>query len=180
MKIGITGTHCTGKTTLLDALRYETRFAQYAFLPEVTRWVREIGHNINEDGTDLTQELILMRHIHNFWMYDRMITDRTMIDCYVYSKWLWHQDKISQVTMDKVESAFLRSINEMSYDRIIYLSPEFPLVNDSVRSSNQQWQNEIHSHFKQVIEVYDLENEFRWIHVTGSVDDRVKQVLRAV
>ena len=176
--IGITGTHGTGKTTLLNALIRQDRFRGFTICDEVTRWVAGIGFDINESGNDVTQELIMMRHIHNLWSYDNMITDRTMLDCYVYSKYLHLNDKISDYTMNIVERAFLRTLEQYSYDYLFIISPEFPLENDGVRSANVQFQKDIHSLFKQMIEIYDLENNANLMYISGSVEDRVNQILR--
>ena len=48
----------------------------------VTRWVKSLGVDINESGTDLTQELILMKHLDNLFLNDETISDRTLIDCF--------------------------------------------------------------------------------------------------
>ena len=80
MKIGITGAQSVGKTTLLNALRSEKLFKDYVICDEVTRRVKSYGLPINEEGTDITQRLIMNEHIVNVFMYGNMLTDRTALD----------------------------------------------------------------------------------------------------
>ena len=61
MRIGLSGTQSTGKTTLLNVLRSEKHFKEYQVNDEVTRWVRSLGIDINEAGSDISQELIMMK-----------------------------------------------------------------------------------------------------------------------
>ena len=56
MRIGLSGTQSTGKTTLLNVLRSEKHFKEYQVNDEVTRWVRSLGIDINEAGSDISQE----------------------------------------------------------------------------------------------------------------------------
>ena len=95
MRIGITGAQSVGKTTLLNALRSEKLFKDYVVCDEVTRRVKSYGLPINEEGTDITQRLIMNEHIVNVYMHDNMLTDRTALDGLVYSTYLYKQNKIS-------------------------------------------------------------------------------------
>ena len=53
MRIAITGTQGTGKTTLLKVLqKIEPYKSQYTFVTELTRKLHEKGYPINEQGTD--------------------------------------------------------------------------------------------------------------------------------
>ena len=135
---------------------------------------------INELGNDTTQELIMMRHMYNLYMYDYMITDRTMLDCYVYSQYLINQDRIRESTYEKVKIAFARSLETCAYDFTFYIKPEFDLVSDGVRSISKTYQKDIERLFDSTIEMYGLNKDMFFIQVTGSVEDRVKQVLECL
>jgi len=173
MRIGITGTHSTGKTTLLREMSRLPQFRGYQICDEVTRWVKSLGFNINEQGTDVTQELIMMRHIYNFWTFENMITDRITLDCYVYSKYLYLHDRISDVTFMNIERVFLKALDEFVYDYVFFLSPEFPIQDDNVRSVDVDFQKDIHALFNQVIDSYDLANHMNLTPISGSVEARV-------
>ena len=75
MRIAISGAQSVGKTTLINALRSEKALKDYTFCTEVTRRVGSYGLPINEDGTDITQRLIMQEHIVNYFMNDNMICD---------------------------------------------------------------------------------------------------------
>ena len=78
MKICISGTHCTGKTTLLNILKEETKIGNlFEFIPEVSRSLAMQGIvKTNEEADDKSQLLIATK---NFEIYDNVknfITDR--------------------------------------------------------------------------------------------------------
>ena len=104
MKIGITGAQSVGKTTLLNALRSEKKFKTYAICDEVTRELIKLGLDINEAGSDLTQELIMQKHVFNVFMYNDMLTDRTALDGLVYTAYLHLHKKVSKDTLDIVKA----------------------------------------------------------------------------
>lgn len=171
MKIGFTGAQSTGKTTLLNALKSEKFFKEFDFCEGVTRWVNKLGININENGDDLTQEIILMKHVYNLYTHDNMIADRTIIDVLVYSIWMHDNGKISEDTYLEVVKVFEKAIKE--YDYIFFIEPEFEITDDGVRSSDKKFQDEINEIFKNVLSSRNI----NYTKITGSVRQRVGQVL---
>ena len=174
MRIGISGAQSVGKTTLLNALRSEKCFNDYFICNEVTRTVRDYGFSINEDGSDITQRLIMKEHIYNIVMFDNMITDRTALDGIVYTDWLYNNDKVSGNCAGECESIFEKIIG--MYDYLFYIKPELPIEDDGVRSSSQQWQKEIVVLFDKYIKEYNL----NIIPVSGSVRERVNTILKTI
>ena len=169
-KIGICGAQSVGKTTLLNALKQEKRFSDYKFCDEVTRWVGKLGLPINEQGTDDTQFLIAMKHIYNLRLNDRFITDRTIIDCYVYSKWLYNKGKLSEACLNEIHRIAKTIISD--YNQIFYIKPEFEIKDDGVRSTDLSFRDEIVTLFEDALFEF-LDNDY--IILSGSVDERVKQ-----
>ena len=170
LKIGISGAQSVGKTTLLSALRSETWFKNFTICNEVTRKVKNYGLDINENGTDLTQILIMQEHIVNLFMNRLMITDRTVLDGLVYSEYLHENDKISSQTFDYVKSIFIRCIRH--YDLLFYIEPEFSLQNDGVRSINVKFRDRIVELFEKNIEKHKV----NYYKIGGSVRERVNKV----
>ncbi len=171
MRIGITGAQSVGKTTLLNALRSEKLFSNFAICDEVTRRVKSYGLPINEDGTDVTQLLIMNEHIYNVFMYDNMLTDRTALDGLVYSTYLFKHGKISDKTMGKIRDVFNRVWEQ--YDTVFYIQPEFTMVDDGTRSIDIEFRNEIVDIFNSTIEKRNLS-----VHrVYGSVRNRVTTIM---
>ena len=171
MKIGITGAQSVGKTTLLNALRSEKLFKEYVICDEVTRRVKGYGLPINEEGTDITQRLIMNEHIVNVFMYGNMLTDRTVLDGLVYSAYLYNKNQISANTLKYVREVFNKVWH--SYDYVFYIEPEFEIVEDGVRSINKQFRDEIAELFEYVIEKENLS----MLRVKGSVRNRVNTII---
>jgi nicotinamide riboside kinase len=171
MKIGITGAQSVGKTTLLNALRSEKLFKDYVVCDEVTRRVKSYGLPINEEGTDITQRLIMNEHIVNVFMYGNMLTDRTALDGLVYSAYLYNKNQISANTLKYVREVFNKVWH--SYDYVFYIEPEFEIVDDGVRSINKQFRDEIAELFEYVIEKENLS----MLRVKGSVRNRVNTII---
>jgi GTPase SAR1 family protein len=174
MKIGISGAQSVGKTTLLNALRSEKCFKDYAVRNEVTRTVKSYGIDINEAGSDVSQLLIMKEHIYNLVMFDDMITDRTSLDGLVYTKWLRDQGKVSEDCYIETINVFKKTID--MYDYLFYIAPEFPIEADGVRSASEQWQTEIVDIFEDTI----LEFGVKVVRVSGSVRERVNIILNTI
>ena len=170
MKIGISGTQSVGKTTLLNSLRSEHIFRDYTICNEVTRWVKSLGFNINEQGNDKTQEIIMMKHLWNLHMNKHMITDRTVLDGYVYTKYLNLKSKVSSDTLSMAYEVFKALIGEYNY--VFYIKPEFDLVSDGVRSDDNKFRDEIEELFVDTIKRENI----NVINISGSVTERTKQI----
>lgn len=173
-KIGICGAQSVGKTTLLNALRSEKYFEDYTIRNEVTRKIRSLGLEINENGSDATQELIMREHIYNLVMFDNMITDRTSLDALVYTCWLVDNQKVSPLTMVEAQRVFEKT--RKMYDYLFYIAPEFPIEHDGVRSNSEEWQTQIAQLFETCIEIYKVPV----IRVSGSVRERVNTILKTI
>jgi len=174
MRIAISGAQSVGKTTILNALRSEKIFKDYHIANEVTRRVQSYGLPINENGTDLTQRLIMQEHIVNTFMHDKFIADRSAWDGFVYSCYLWAKGRISHDTLDYSRQVFMRV--QPTYDIQFYIEPEFDIVNDGVRSTNLEFRNDIIRIFDSTAEDYKMNA----VILKGSVRERVEQVLYAI
>lgn len=174
MRIGISGAQSVGKTTLLNALRSEKCFKDYTIRNEVTRSVKALGININESGSDISQQLIMKEHIYNLVMFDNMITDRTALDGLVYTTWLYDSGKVSPECFVETQMIFEKTIK--MYDYVFYIAPEFPIEDDGVRSASKEWQNEIVTLFDAIIDTYKVPV----INVSGSVRERVNTILKTI
>jgi nicotinamide riboside kinase len=169
MKIAFTGAQSTGKTTLLNKLREDSNYWKYTFIDEITRSVVDAGVEINEGGTDKTQMLIMQAHLVNSMVPDTVM-DRCALDGVVYTRYLYNRGQISTDVMDGAEQVFQSVINE--YDYIFYLIPEFDIKDDGVRSIDNDFRNQIVKLFDQ----YILECEVPVIRITGSLEERIKQI----
>ena len=174
MRIAFTGAHSTGKTTLLNELKNDKQFnLEYEFIDEITRRMTKKGLKINEVGDDMTQLLIMNSHISNI-LNEKCIMDRCPLDGVVYTRCMYEKGQISDWVMDFAENVFTRIIE--NYDYIFYLSPEFDMEDDGVRSIEEGFQKRI----VKLFEDYILECEVPVIHLTGSVQNRIKQLKETI
>ena len=89
MIITFCGAQSTGKTTLLNYL--SDRNPDFKFIPEVTRFIkRKYALPINEQGSILTQMMIMTQHVANAYNVNNnqsinVILDRCSIDGLIYT-----------------------------------------------------------------------------------------------
>lgn len=178
MKLGLTGPHSSGKTTLLNALHSVAEFKDIDFLPEITRQIKERGFNINEAGTLDTQILIMAAHVNNLLLHNRFIVDRSLIDGVVYTEYLHETLQVPSWFMDYCYN--LRNAYIDRYDVVFYLPPEIPLADDGVRSTQQQFHDGICRLFDKHIEQVQQSYPNLITIVTGSVEQRVEIVRNAI
>lgn len=143
----------------------------------MTRRVGSYGLPINEDGTDITQRLIMQEHIVNYFMNDRMICDRSALDGIVYSEYLWLNKKVKWSTVEYSASVYEKLMGK--YDLIFYIAPEFEIEDDGVRSINKAFRDSIVEIFNNHLETLK-QNNIEVTYVSGSVRERVEQVLRKI
>jgi nicotinamide riboside kinase len=173
MLISFSGAQSTGKSTLLKM--WQEGVPEWDYIPEVTRLVRrEYDLPINEDGTDLTQTMIMCEHLRNaFVKRDKhAILDRCSLDGLVYTHWLCDNKKVSMGTYSHARYVFDNTIDK--YDLIIYTSPEdVPVVDDGERSINVKFREEIIELFERYIVRVSPE---RLLRVRGDVRQRIDQI----
>ena len=119
MRISFTGTGCSGKSTMLKACQehYGDRFQ---YITEVTRPLARKGFKINEEGDSATQRAIIDAHIDNDKI-DNVIMDRCIIDGYVYTEWLFHEQKVTPEIYEYAYDTLNDILNNI--DIIFYCEP---------------------------------------------------------
>lgn len=178
MRIGICGAQGVGKTTLLNALAEDKAFSEYSICSEVTRWVKSLGYNINEAGGDITQQLIMMKHIENVMMNEKMITDRTILDGLVYTDWLYENtDNVSYESYQYALDVYEKMMHY--YDVIFYIEPEFDIEDDGVRSVDVSFRDGIRDLFKEYTEEAFLDG-VDVVRISGSVEQRLNQIKETI
>ena len=168
MKIAISGVQCTGKSTVLKELQKMPELSGYEFVFEGIRNLKNQGKiKINEDGNDNTQIVIANFHKDNL-LKENVVLDRCILDCYAYSLYSYQKGMISKDTLDKVTEIYNETVNQ--YDVILYLRPEFEMIEDGVRSLNKEFRDEVLKNFESLIK--DLKNV---VILSGTVENRVNQ-----
>lgn len=173
MLISFSGAQSTGKTTLLNKLKEDKNLSNYKFIDEITRNIQRKGYKINEMGDSETQKLIMDSHLENS-EFENAILDRCSLDGLCYTEYLYNKGNISEDVMNYTRDVFEKTIKK--YDIIFYLKPEFEIVNDNVRSTDKEFQNEIVKLFDKNIEKYNI----NVIQLTGSIEERLETIYKHI
>lgn len=173
-KIGICGAHSQGKTTLVNNLGF-AGLPDFKFRVNLTRDLNKLLP-INEEGDSISQYLVMARHLEFALTPGRWVLDRCALDGIAYSHYFYNQGRVDKVVMDALEKVYETCIPY--YDRIFYIKPELPLVNDGQRSVNKEF-------FDGVVEQFDFYTEHfsvkdKIVYLYGSVEERTSQVLEVI
>ena len=168
-KILITGTHSTGKSTLLNELKTLERFKDFKFIGGVTRDAKSLGFNINEEGDLFTQLYCMSRDFLNIVENKQynVIYDRSIIDTLVYSLYLY--DKLPPWVIDTIRHMCETLMK--NFDLIIWLRPEQEISDDSVRSMNKEFQTEVDYMFGRFFKLHNLPV----FQLSGNITERIDQ-----
>lgn len=168
MKIAISGGASQGKSTLVRALESDTDFTGYNFFTNLTRNLNQKGIPINENGTAVTQLYVMLSHYERLQYEGNAVLDRCALDGLAYSMYFF--DKIEQPVRVVITKLFELMIRK--YDKIFYITPELPLVNDGERSTNQDFFNIVNKNFEAIIGNYKV----KVTRLSGTVEERIQQI----
>ena len=149
MVISLSGTHCTGKTTLVNALKEDPFFQNAVFLDSSGKGLSHLGIKINQGGDDISQLYFASKDLKQTLESQNeelVILDRSIIDTWIYTKYLYSQDKVSTPTMTAV-SVIKNNLVKL-IDHVFLLEPSFELVREAERSMNKGFQDTISGMFR--------------------------------
>lgn len=173
MRIAITGSHNTGKTSLINKLYPRIEFEGYDFYQEAVREVYRLGFPFNNESNDSSQLAMLSLHLLHL-KSPKMITDRCILDNYVYAYML--QDKgsnISDKMIDILQYYFLDNINK--YDIYAFCPVQFEIKDDGFRMVDKKFQEEVSDEILRTLVKYVPQDKF--ILLMGETPERVNQLL---
>lgn len=139
MRIALTGTHSTGKTTLINRLALREEFKGYHVSYSNTRALKEKGLPINcnkEEDFDTTQELVLTFHLKDL-LKPKLLADRCLVDGLAYTQYLHSRGQVSVGTMElfgQLSAGFLHH-----YDFIFYSPIRGRAEDDGVRDLDESF-----------------------------------------
>ena len=174
--IAFTGPGCSGKTTLIKRLDFSKFLkGEIYHINSHTRELKHKGFPINSEGSDDTQIMITLKHFENIKndLGTNCIFDRCVLDGFVYTKWLWRKDQVSNYVKEFAEGVYLNNIEK--YNIVFYCIPDFKYTKDKDRDSNKQDIEIIKAIYDEEIRI--LENilytkDTRIIRLTGNVEER--------
>jgi nicotinamide riboside kinase len=184
-RIGISGSHCSGKSTLVDALAARKEFEGYPLIKEVAaRFPREKRQFL------ATQLDIMTAQIEEEMKYKFFISDRTVIDNIAYSLLNFEQSVAGKTELDTVMTRMkqfcsclaLESeyISRKPYDLMVFVDEMFPIEDNGNRCLNEEYQIWIYNFLKE--EIYAAGNLYGIpvLYVEGSIEERIKMILAAL
>jgi len=175
--ISFSGAQSTGKSTLLDNCK-EFYGEKFVFVPEITREIKsEFRVNINEQGTDFTQTLILSKHVENYLKYTSsdksFIMDRCIWDGWIYTNYLVKQKIVHESFKDISARIFEQLIDKI--DIIFYTDPsDVVLQDDGVRSSSIEFRNTVIDMFERSHDLVMPKASI--IRLKGTVEQRMETI----
>ena len=180
MRICLTGTHGCGKTTLLKGLK--EKLPNYDIqIESLTRKAVSGADKLNFSTTDESERLISKLYMDSFLKAPvNFIASRGMVDVLAYSLYLRKVNKnISEDTILMLEDLIEKIKTEKIFDLVVYIPIEFDLTKEEIEKefregqTNKKYQKDIDTIIKFLLWAYDIP----YITITGSVDERVQQVL---
>lgn len=181
MLIAFTGPQSSGKTTLIDLLKYYTdnHHLKFTYIGSATRSLKAKGLTINNIGDtfDETQRAVVKSHLDNIKYYENhggnVVLDRCLLDGIVYTRYFYNQGKVSNEVMNYSEHMLKNYYS--AYDIVFYLDPTgVPLVADNERSTDLIFRKDIIELFNEYL------LEFKAIKLTGTIDNRLDIIKSAI
>ena len=168
MKIGFCGTMSVGKTTLVNELKKLSKFKDYTFRTERSKYLMEMGIPLNTDST-LKGQLVFAAERASELMQEKIITDRTIIDVIAFAN-------LSK-SMKKHEKHFLGVTIQplmIEYDILFYVSPEGVKIEDNgVRETDSKYRMAIDKEIRSQIQMHGGK---KVITIKGTTKERIEQI----
>ena len=173
--ISISGTHCTGKTTLVEALKKRPELQNAVFLKSSGRALaaKNPQVKVNEDGNFYTQLYQMARDVETLLEVSNeplVICDRSYIDTYIYSLYLYNHGKLTSRQMAVLQGMADAMGNLVSFDKVFLLRPSFELQNEVNRSMNKEFQTEVYN-------LFDEAKLMNWDYLPDNNEERIKTIV---
>lgn len=180
VRIGITGTHCSGKTTLTNDLCVRLG------LPHIT----EVAAAFTEAQRQhyMTQYKILDRQISREKESYSFVSDRTVFDNMAYLSFYFGK----HATEDKIPFSHLKAIMDLAlhritehlilhpYSLIAFVDEYFPLEDNGDRNLDPDCQGSIFDYLSRTVFDQCKTYQIPVISISGSTEDRITQIMRGL
>lgn len=177
MIVVLTGAHSCGKSTLLEFFRGKEG---YVCIDSVTRSTitpeeRKVDNGVSEEGQwrmyrailEKTAEIRRMNHEDPSKVY---LLDRSIFDFIAYNRAFEKRGWLNSLAAENIERG-LKDLWE-NYDVVFYLPIEFKIVDDGVRSLDEDLRKDVDEEILNQI----LWNKVRTVKLNGSVRQRVESI----
>lgn len=175
IRISISGTHCTGKTTFLEELKKIEK--DFIFIDGPTRQLKDQGFPINNNQSlnyDSTQLMCCYLDLENLKLklqgHQVLISDRCLLDTLVYTQFLYQEGKVTLPVFLLIKT--LWELHQDRYDLIILPEKkDISLVGDEYRNTDAFFREIIDSIFYEILK----DSRISYQTISGSNSDRIKE-----
>lgn len=177
MKILITGSHSTGKTTLINEFVKANKSIKVHVIEEIARKMIQEGFPLGKNGTmdsyihyinkQLEAEIESEKND-----YDILLADRSIIDGVVHPI-VNNNFSFSNISKDFIQM-FEKIIHfqKFFYDIYIYIPIEFELKNDNIRPVDEKYRIAIDCELKKMLDLHIKD----YNTISGTLTERVYEL----
>lgn len=164
MKVGIAGSHGTGKTTLSKLLAGKNN---WRYLPEAPLQAMTRGFPINEETSVETELWIFAKQIEmEMFTPESWVADKCLIDLLAYARYLMPNERALLEILTKIVE------RNAVYDVVIYLpTGEFPIEDDGFRSTDPVFQEAIDREIVRIMHEMGIE----YYKIVGTREERLEK-----
>lgn len=167
MKIAICGTHCSGKSTLVDYISKELNIPK----------IKEVAGRFTEEERQnfATQLDILQEQINEERTHVEFVSDRSVVDncAYIY----YHASKLGLESVYNEAKKFVNNyLSKKPYDAIFFVDEYFPLVDNGVRNLDKHQQEYVFNYLKNNIDGISNQYDIPIIHISGNTKKRMEVI----
>ena len=178
MIVALSGSHSTGKSTLLEMFK---NLEGVTCIPSVTRktisaeerkvdGVQDLNTaqlSMLDSICDVMEDIVSMNLLEPNHIF---ILDRCVFDFLAYTRCFAKRGKVSEETLKTIEASTKQLSSYL--DLVVYLGIEFDIVDDGVRSLDEILRKEVDQEIRKELEQSSVEH----IKLTGSVDERFRDL----
>lgn len=171
MRIGFMGAQGVGKSTLVDLFIQD--HPQYVRATNIQRTLKtSFNLGINNEANYETQFAISAHYASEMLFHEDYISDRTIIDTFVYAS---RCELISELQLKYIEDVFSKSV--YNYDIIFHIPIEFTPPEDGVRIVDDTYRFAISDCMEKYVTNYADANI---VTLSGTINERYCKILQNI
>ena len=193
--VGVIGTQNTGKSTFIGDVIGQCSTTGFEFKTvgcDYRKKIAEAGLSINRNGDLRSQKIICDTLIEQLDIIDTLpngcyFTDRTPLDAYVYTAYLFRHRPELGITQQDMDEMFKKVKSAMArYDKVVYINLDecdnVQVVDDKFRDTNLEYRKEIDMLFKETLPLLcgDVLKGKVVRGICGGRQERVNRFLEAI
>jgi hypothetical protein len=163
IRIGMTGAHGTGKTSMAEAMMRHPAFEGFFLVPSSARQIKEYGYPINREASELSQTLVpILRMLdeHEAAIKNQvnglgMISDRTPLDSLAYTyyqnEYVWNHGDFIENVARRLSDMYMPSYHYVLYFPIYWTK----MADDGVRDPDEVYRDMIDRYVLAALEILD-------------------------